>query len=299
MMQELPELPKHDNYDEYLEEPLLEYIVELCDKICPNIDFDEDGEAYLLSSLAPRTFALRYYPIKKERNENGEVIREIELESKIDTSFKSKYENDVWIKRTLEKLSYNKSKFWYLLLFIKDYVLTTKNNSYAIGLSEKEQLQILVGLIAQNCGGNGSYNDMKVSISINNVTKFTIDNVNVLRYLGISIADKIKEIEYGSIMANSPLTAGATKLSNTAMLWLFKNTFDELLPKNYPTGKAIGKETFVLGKNSLIARLFYISGLSNNESFMDWSKAGKVLANTISSYSESDVDRHYNIIYSG
>lgn len=140
----IAELPDRniDFYDgEVLKnEPLLEYVWEVA------LEFVPDPSD--ISSLAPNIFNKRYAISKLSGEEriarifDGELFW-LEGKSKeefaanyknLDTSFKDTYLNNKQLQNTIEAFELDKSKFWYLLLFIYDYVEDMANNS-TIGAS--------------------------------------------------------------------------------------------------------------------------------------------------------------------
>lgn len=109
----IPELPEIENADfygyEYREEPLLEYVTKICDIIFyqPNElgnYQDEEGNLYPeCISCGPNKFALRY------------------CDGKIDESALQRYIDDQELQWILRAFRLDPAKFWYLILFIKDW----------------------------------------------------------------------------------------------------------------------------------------------------------------------------------
>lgn len=120
----IPELEKLAGFDQiragfggmylgervYEDHPLFKYLIPLADEIHPSFMIDEviDGGTgdilCYLPSTCPDVFAKRY------------------IEGEIDTSFKGKYEQADDLLATLEGYGIDKDAFWYLILFIKDFV---------------------------------------------------------------------------------------------------------------------------------------------------------------------------------
>ena len=108
----------------YGKEPLFKYLVPVADEIAPNFmppDFDSEG-IYGLPSGCPDVFAYRL------------------LEGKIDTSFIEKYEQAEELLASLDGFGIDKDAFWYLILFLKDYI-DGKVNGCAYNNSAKEDLE--------------------------------------------------------------------------------------------------------------------------------------------------------------
>ena len=87
--------------------PLFKYLVPVADKIDPSFyppdDVYPDGY-FDLPSTCPDVFAYRY------------------IDGKIDTSFMEKFESADELLATLEGFGIEKDAFWYLILFLKDFV---------------------------------------------------------------------------------------------------------------------------------------------------------------------------------
>lgn len=268
----IQELPKYENAYHYLQEPLLDYVIELCNKILPNIDFDENEEPIELSSLAPRTFGIRYH------------------KGKIDKSFRDKFLNDKGIIKTLEDLDFESSKFWYLLLFIKDYTETMRKESFSIEVSGKEQLESFLDKIQIYHNSNRVLTDSKVTISLSVKGKkgAKITNGGAISYLDEIIQYGLYCIEYENVLMDSLIKSNKEKLSKTILFWLFKETFYKFLPDVYP-------KDITLGKMTLVARLLYLSGFTEDKKYYNKGTAYKVLADMISNCKTPKVmNRIYN-----
>ena len=100
---ELPENLRNPDRVKVREVPQLKYVVEMSEKLCSNVGFFLSYE-YNFFQGGTLIFLKRYF--------DGEI----------DTSFLSAYQNNADLQKTLEAYSINPTAFWYLLLFIKDYV---------------------------------------------------------------------------------------------------------------------------------------------------------------------------------
>lgn len=113
-------------------EPLLEYVWEVALKFAqaPSAFFEETNDSY-----APCTFANRYAESKLTDEERYARDKEMYPKSeksfeeytkkkyyKLDTSFKDKFLNNKDLQNTIEAFGLDVSKFWYLLLFVYDYI---------------------------------------------------------------------------------------------------------------------------------------------------------------------------------
>lgn len=138
----IPELEKLERFDEiragfggiyrgelvYEDYPLFKYLIPVADKIDPSFMINDpldggDGDVLCyLPSTCPDVFAKRY------------------IEGNIDTSFKEKYEQADDLLASLEGYGIDKDAFWYLILFIKDFV-DGKINGVAHSNTAKEDLE--------------------------------------------------------------------------------------------------------------------------------------------------------------
>lgn len=117
-------------------EPLLEYVWEVANHFLP--DYED-------VSAAPAIFANRY----AERNLSVEerYERSIEMKTfngtleeykkrkyrKLDDSFKKTFLDNKNLQNTIEAFGFDVSKFWYLLLFIRDFIEDIGTNSPTVG----------------------------------------------------------------------------------------------------------------------------------------------------------------------
>ena len=138
-IEELPDRKAHWHESNLLRnEPLLEYVWEVALEFdaLPSNFVEETNE-----SLAPTTFANRYaeskltdkerYARHKEMYNSDKSFEEYTKEKyyKLDTSFKDKFLNNKDLQNTIEAFGLDVSKFWYLLLFVYDYIEDFSTNA--------------------------------------------------------------------------------------------------------------------------------------------------------------------------
>lgn len=99
---ELPESLKDLSNTNIREIPQLKYVVEMSEKICPNVGFFE-------------------YPLWLEQGGTCIFLKRY-FDGKIDKSFMPAYLNNTDLQKTLEAYGIDPTAFWYLILFLKDYV---------------------------------------------------------------------------------------------------------------------------------------------------------------------------------
>lgn len=105
-MAEISELPfdlNGINDVNFEEVPQLKYVVEMAEELCPNVGFWLNDTPFF-NQGGTLIFLKRYF------------------DGSIDTSFMSTYLDNTDLQKTLEVLGIDMTAFWYLILFLKDYV---------------------------------------------------------------------------------------------------------------------------------------------------------------------------------
>ena len=149
-IEELPDLKVawHESY-KCLAEPLLEYVWEVANHFLP--DYAETDMGMIpVESSAPAIFANRYaernlsieerYERTQEMKTFKETLEEYKkLEyRKLDDSFKEKFLTNEDLQNTIEAYKLDVSKFWYLLLFVYDFIEDIGTNAPALNKSVLE-----------------------------------------------------------------------------------------------------------------------------------------------------------------
>ncbi len=142
-IEELPDLGENiEEYYEYHDVPLLDYVCEVANKFLPNLQ-----QEYMTESKAPAIFSNRYFESKLNIEERYQRNKEFYISNesfddyqkrntdyrKLDTSFKEKFLNNEDLQNTIEAFGLDVSKFWYLLLFVYDYVEDIGTNAPTVG----------------------------------------------------------------------------------------------------------------------------------------------------------------------
>lgn len=149
-IEELPDLKVawHESY-KCLNEPLLEYVWEVANHFLP--DYAEtDTEMIPVESSAPAIFANRYAERNLSVEERYERTQEMKtfkgtLEEykkreyrKLDDSFKEKFLTNEDLQNTIEAYKLDVNKFWYLLLFVYDFIEDIGTNAPTLNKSVLE-----------------------------------------------------------------------------------------------------------------------------------------------------------------
>ncbi len=152
-MEEIKELPDIKiNLDEYFEyyEELLDYVCEVANWLLPNI-----WQPNFPDSKAPAIFAYRYCDSKLTTDEERYELYKFSYceqctfeeyqkrhckDRRLKTDFKEKYLSNEDLQNTIEAFGLDVSKFWYLLLFVHDYIEDIGTNAPKIGRTVREDI---------------------------------------------------------------------------------------------------------------------------------------------------------------
>ncbi|WP_148363914.1 hypothetical protein [Bacteroides sp.] len=189
-----------------------------------------------------------------------------------------KYLQDEDVQNTLEALNIDKEKFWYLLLFVSDYI----HGSCLEGAKVKEAPKLLVEKLMQQIGKNIDKDGSKVSF-IKPMTltlkiqeehhSIEIDDPISLAYIHYAYnagkeyfnIDKPTIFDIQEIDRKGKATEPDTVL--VAMFYNLLNSFLKLLPKTNKSKIAKAYTTVFLNKTLLISRLVYLTNLSKDERY--------------------------------
>ena len=189
-----------------------------------------------------------------------------------------KYLQDKDVQNTLEALNIDKEKFWYLLLFVSDYI----HGSCLEGAKTKEAPKLLVETLMQQIGKNIDKDGSKISF-IKPMTltlkiqeehhSIEIDDPISLAYIHYAYnagkeyfnIDKPTIFDIQGIDRKGKATEPDTVL--VAMFYNLLNSFFKLLPKTNKSKIAKAYTTVSLNKTLLISRLVYLTNLSKDERY--------------------------------
>lgn len=155
-IQELPDYkPNRYGFDKYENEPLLEYVwkvengyINNGDDCCSPIELAIFVNRYIETKLTDDEKYARHIEIYPSTT--LESAKEYYSErTKLDTSFKDKFFESKEVKNTIKAFNLDLDKFWYLLLFVKDYVDDCCTNAPKIGLSEVEKVNEMAERISE------------------------------------------------------------------------------------------------------------------------------------------------------
>ena len=142
LIEELPDL-KIGWYESYkcLDEPLLEYVWEVANHFLPDYEDVSSAPAIFANRYAERNLSVeeRYERAKGMKTFKGTLEEYKKREyRKLDDSFKEKFLSNEDLQNTIEAYKLDVSKFWYLLLFVYDFIEDMGTNAPIMGKSVLE-----------------------------------------------------------------------------------------------------------------------------------------------------------------
>lgn len=142
LIEELPDL-KIGWYESYkcLDEPLLEYVWEVANHFLPDYEDVSSAPAIFANRYAERNLSVeeRYERAKGMKTFKGTLEEYKKREyRKLDDSFKEKFLSNEDLQNTIEAYKLDVSKFWYLLLFVYDFIEDIGTNAPIMGKSVLE-----------------------------------------------------------------------------------------------------------------------------------------------------------------
>ena len=322
MIKELPDIKLNsEDFLEYQDIELLDYVCEVANYFLPNI-----GDT-ITESKAPAIFCERYHQRNlsiEERYERYKMFYisnqsfEDYLKSHSDDkplkdSFKERYLNNRELQNTIEAFGLDVSKFWYLLLFIHDYIEDIGNNTPAIGKSTLQDINDFADKLSEATS---------ITLKKDNRKSYAIDREDTIRIVQSAIQYYIKS--YNEIIeSDSSRKEIVEKLNNmdgslidnlhpidfkdkstldiSYKKWKFAEIFLHFLKDRKAT---IPKNTvYNVSKDKMlfISRLIYVVGYDNKRYYDPYDKEGnpnRMLSNLLRRYMKEEfppvIGLHYN-----
>lgn len=247
-----------DNYSND-ENNLLEYVISVANELAPDIVLDENGTPYKVESQAPLIFKRRY--------NNGKLNVYFHYEDYI----KASSNNNESIIDIISALEIDPEKFWYLLLFISDYVSGSTLNTLQCNATPKQEIEQLIDFIEQNEKSVNSFNgvipkqEMKLTLHIKGRT-LNISNPNTLSAIANFCKQALSVVEKDCLLNIGTTTE--SDLADTKQIGLFTEMFRcffNLYPQftaKRKTGNSTTKSTL-----RLISKLAYLTKLTTNADY--------------------------------
>ena len=313
MIEELPDIRQTiEDYDNYQDIELLDYVWEVADHFLPNIDG--------VMSKAPAIFCERYHqrylPIEEryERHKNF-YLSNISFDDYLKTdnkplksNFKERYLNNECLQNTISAFGLDVSKLWYLLLFVHDYIEDLGNNSPAIGKSTLQDFNDFAEKLSEATS---------IILKKSNRKSYTVEKEDTIKIIQVAIQHYIKSyneiINSGDVERlneiNSSIVGDAcfinfkdrSYLDISYKKWKFAEIFlyflkerKAIVPKNSIYNVSKDKMLF-------ISRLIYVVGYDSKRYYESYDKEGnpnRMLSNLLRRYMKEEfppvIGLHYN-----
>lgn len=246
-----------DNYSKD-ENNLLEYVINVANEFAPDIVIDENGTPYKIESQAPSIFKRRY--------NNGKLNVYFRYEAYIKPSSNNESIIDI-----INALEIDPEKFWYLLLFISDYVSGSTLNTLQCNATPKQEIERLIDFIEQNEESVNRFNgvipkqEMKLTLHIKGRT-LNISNPNTLSAIAVFCKQALSDVEKDSLLNIGTTTE--TDLADTKQIGLFSEMFRcffNLYPQFTAKRKTGNNTTKSILR--LISKLAYLTKLTTNSDY--------------------------------
>jgi hypothetical protein len=231
--------------EDYYDEPLLEYVVDFANKVFPT--YDREG---FYESNMPDLFGDRYV--------KG-IIKPIGFDKYLDDKLEIQY--------TLDAFGLDSNKFWYLCLFLKDYVKGQTTNAIKTNPTHREELSNLLDelnkmnikcdpILSAEKGG-------ELSFKVEGGKKVVITDKTTLIYINVAITTFMKK--YNNILDESTLDINVTtSLSLIYQIYLFNKYLSMFLkPLVAKKGTIASKD-----KSFLISKMIYVLSISDDVKFI-------------------------------
>lgn len=244
------------------EENLLEYMTTVADKFCPDFIFESDGTPIPVDSQAPFIFKRRYNQQKLNGNFHYEEY------------MKTSITNDETIQDIIRALGIDPDKFWYLLLFVYDYVMGSTQNTKALKDSPIEEIEKFIEYVETNelsfdsLRGIEHSKPMVLTIKKDREQKITITNPNTISLIASICKEALPTLPINSLFNNEEADKEDVSKAMSIKIWLFTamlRYFFEQYPQfanKRKTGNAITKSTL-----KFISKLIYFVKLTDNENY--------------------------------
>lgn len=233
--------------EDYYDEPLLEYVVDFANKVFPAYD----GEGFYESNM-PDLFGIRYV--------KG-MIKPIGFDKYLDDKLEIQY--------TLDAFGLDSNKFWYLCLFLKDYVKGQTTNAIKTNPTHREELSNLLDelnkmnikikydrILSAEKGG-------ELTFKVEGGKKVVITDKTTLIYINAAITTFMEK--YNKILDKSTLDIKATtSLPLIYQIYLFNKYLSMFLkPLVAKKGTIASKD-----KSFLISKMIYVLSISDDVKFI-------------------------------
>ena len=306
LIEELPDL-KIGWYESYkcLDEPLLEYVWEVANHFLPDYEDVSSAPAIFANRYAEKNLSVeeRYKRAKDMKTFKGTLEEYKKREyRKVDDSFKEKFLSNEDLQNTIEAYKLDVSKFWYLLLFVYDFIEDIGTNAPIMGKSVLEDFATFLtnlcdaSSITLKQGNKKSYyteredliNIIQIAVHHFSESYTKIINSNKDRETKIEL---LKEIGLKVFIYNSLLSKMDFKekfsLDISHKKWKFTDMFLFFIGNRKATTIPNKKVKVSKDKMILISRLIYTVGYDGkryNEEYDSENNKNRMLSNLLRRY---------------
>lgn len=336
-IEELPDLKiGWDRAYEYQDVPLLDYVWEVANKFLPSVE-DTDIGMMPAESIAPAIFSNRYFERNLTIEERYERAKEMGMCNmsfekfyqrdsnanyrKLNDSFKEKFLTNEDLQNTIEAFGLDVSKFWYLLLFVYDFIEdictetpALKKNTFDDINEFKESLLEATGIFLYKNGRKDYATENSETIKFaKTALQYYINLYNHIINGESTREEKLKQLEdigWNDFIRNDLSTKisleETSSLDKSYKKWKFAELFLYFLEdKKADRSKVSDKRIKVsIDKNMFISRLIYIvsygSEVYNNATDKN-GKPNRMLSLLLRKYGNekfpSVIGRYYMAVY--
>lgn len=253
-----------DNFttDKYVkhEDELLEYVIAIADKFNPDVEVLKDGSTILTPSQAPYMFMRRYN------------MRKLNVFYHYDDYIKKSITVVDNIQAIIEALGIDSEKFWYLLLFISDFVSGRTFNTWRINDSPREEITKFIEMIKSNesdfnnATGFSHKSPMTLSLQMKG-KRLIIEDANTISLMAAFCDEVLAEVPQIGLLNQSKFKPGSYNAPTSVQIWLFTQMllyFFEIYPQ-FDNQRKEGDTP--KSKLLFISKLVYFTKLTRNESY--------------------------------
>lgn len=312
-IEELPDLGENiEEYYEYHGVPLLDYVCEVANRFLPNLQ-----QEHMTESKAPAIFSNRYVESKLSMEERYQRHKEFYISNEtmedylkrdyreLDDSFKEKFLTNEDLQNTIEAFGLDVSKFWYLLLFVYDYIEDIGKNAPTVGKTVLEDINDLTTKLSEatsitlkkdNRKSYATENENTINF-INAASQYYVKAYNSIINADSTREDKLQRLKEigldGFINGYTSFDLKGGYLDISYKKWKFTEMFQFFLEdKKASKSKVLDKRAKVsTDKWMFISRLIYTVGYDGkryNEEYDEDGNKNRMLSNLLRRYSKEE-----------
>lgn len=305
MIEELPDIKLTiEDYYEYQDIELLDYVCEVANHFLPNID------GTMSESKAPAVFCERFHERNLSIEERYERHKKFYIsnlsfddylkyhsdEKPLKSNFMERYLNNRELQDTIESFGLDISKLWYLLLFVHDYIEDIGNNSPAIGKSTLQDFNDFANKLSEATS---------ITLKKDNRKSYAVEREDTIRIIQAALQHCIKIVNSGEL--NGTLDSHPLNFKDKSFLdisykkWKFAEIFLYFLKDRKATVPKNSIYNVSKDKMLFISRLIYTveyDGKRYNEEYDSEGNKNRMLSNLLRRYMKEEfppvIGLHYN-----